>query len=315
MIYDYQKPAFEKLLSVAKACFAVQRQTLPIRVRTNTLIIGPSGTGKTHLAQAVATELEAEFLPVSVGEWILLGCSGRGTSHTWPLIARFLRRNSKKTGLVIFIDEIDKVGGQSTWENFLRAELYSLLDLKIFSGLAEGDDSILTADELAQAQDVFSNRTLLLAAGAFQQIWENRSRPSLGFGAMDAGNDETNLTHLATTLPRELTNRFRGDLIVLPQLRECDYRRMLVQSAEKIPVYFRETFLRLGYTRIPGAVACRQGCRFLEELMLDTIIEERSLLQMIENTVLIQSPVCPGDSATLHLEPLALPAPSAEPDA
>lgn len=313
MIYDYQKPAFEKLLAVAKACFAVQRQTLPIRVRTNTMIIGSSGTGKTHLAHAVATELGAEFLSVSVADWILLGCSGRGGSPTWPLIARFLRRNAKKTGLVIFVDEIDKIGGQSTWETFLRTEIYSLLDFKIPTGLNDGDDNILTADELAQAQDVFSNRTLILAAGAFQGIWENRSRPSLGFGAMDAGNDETNLSHLAATLPREVTNRFRSQLIVLPQLRECDYRRMLEQSAEKIPVYFRETFLRLGYTRIPGAVACRQGCRFLEELMLDTIIEERSLLQMMENTVL--KPVCLDDSALLLPKPLALPTPSAEPDA
>ncbi|MCX6972357.1 MAG: ATP-binding protein [Verrucomicrobia bacterium] len=277
------------------------------------MIIGSSGTGKTHLAHAVATELGAEFLSVSVADWILLGCSGRGGSPTWPLIARFLRRNAKKTGLVIFVDEIDKIGGQSTWETFLRTEIYSLLDFKIPTGLNDGDDNILTADELAQAQDVFSNRTLILAAGAFQGIWENRSRPSLGFGAMDAGNDETNLSHLAATLPREVTNRFRSQLIVLPQLRECDYRRMLEQSAEKIPVYFRETFLRLGYTRIPGAVACRQGCRFLEELMLDTIIEERSLLQMMENTVL--KPVCLDDSALLLPKPLALPTPSAEPDA
>jgi len=214
---------------------------------------------------------------------------------------------------VIFVDEIDKVGGQSTWESFLRAELYSLLDLKIFSGLAEGDESILTADELAQAQDVLSNRTLVLAAGAFQHIWENRNRPSLGFGAKDIGNSGTNLTHLATTLPRELINRFRSDLIVLPELRECDYRRMLEQSAEKIPAYFRKTFLMLGYQRIPGAVACRQGCRFLEELMLDTIIEEKT--QMLDNSVWKQATVCPDDSAILQPEPLALPAPCAEPDA
>jgi len=295
MIYDYQKSAFEKLLAVANACFAARRQTLPIRVRTNTMIIGSSGTGKTHLARAVATELGAEFLPVSIAEWILLGSSTRGRIPTWPVIFRFLQRHHKKAGLVVFVDEIDKVTGDSTWERFMRAEIFSLLDFKIPTGLNDDDGIELTPGALAQAQDVLSNRTLLLAAGAFQHIWENRSRPSLGFGAIAAGNSEINLTHLAATLPRELINRFRGDLIVLPELRECDYRRMLEQSAVKIPVCFRETFLRLGYTRIPGAVACRQGCRFLEELMLDTIIEEKS--QMMEDTVLEQEPVCPDDSA------------------
>ncbi len=312
MIYEHQRPAFNKLLTVAKACFAVQRQTLPIRVRTNTLIIGPSGTGKTHMAQAVATELGAEFLSVSVADWILLGCSGRGGSPTWPLIARFLRRNSQKMGLVIFVDEIDKIGGNSTWETFLRTEIYSLLDLKIPTGLNDGEDNVLTPHELAQAQDVFTNRSLLLAAGAFQDIWEKRGRPKLGFGAIGTTQEATDLNQLAATLPREATNRFRSDLIVLPELRECDYQRMLEQSAEKIPVYFRETFLKLGYQRIPGAVACRQGCRFLEELMLDTIIEEKNLLQLEGSPAFESDAACPIGSGLLLPSPLPAPFPDSD---
>jgi len=90
------------------------------------------------------------------------------------------------------------------------------------------------------------------------------------------------------TLPRELVNRFRSDLVVLPQLVETDYSRMLEQAAEGVPAYLRKTFLRLGYQRIPGAVMCRQGCRFVEELLLDTLIEERSLLLTVDN--LVQEP-------------------------
>jgi len=136
MIDDYQQAAFQKLLSVAKACFALQRHTLPIRPRTNTLIIGPSGTGKSHLARTVATELsamelEVEFHSVSVGEWVLLGCSGRGGTPSWPVIVRFLKRNHNKSGVVLCADEIDKVSGGTTSETFLRTEIFSLLDLRI----------------------------------------------------------------------------------------------------------------------------------------------------------------------------------------
>lgn len=308
MIYDYQLAAFDKLLSVAKACFAIQRHTLPIRPRTNTLIIGPSGTGKTHLARAVAAELEAEFLSVSVAEWILLGCTGRGGTPSWPVIVGFLKRNHKKSGLVLFVDEIDKVSGGTAWETLLRAETFSLLDLRIPTGLNDEDGTSLSDDELAKAQDVLSNRTLVLAAGAFQHIWEDRSRPTVGFGSVVTNTQETNLNHLAATLPRELVNRFRSDVIVLPQLQECDYRRMLEQSAEAVPVYLRNTFLRLGNQRIHGAVACQQGCRFLEELMLDTIIEEKSLLQLGDSP-------SPSDVDIGSAFPPALPAPSKEPDA
>ena len=313
MIYDYQKPAFEKLLSVAKACFAVQRQTLSIRVRTNTMIVGPSGAGKTHLARAVAEKCETEFLSVTLGEWIPLGCSGRGGVPTWPVIAKFLLRNRKAAGLVIFVDEIDKVSGTSTWETFLRTEVFSLLDFKIPIGI--NDDDLDCAEDLPQAQEALSNRTLILGAGAFQHIWENRGRASLGFGEPDSNGETIDLTLLAATLPRELTNRFRSDLVILPELLESDYRRILLQSAEGVPVYLRETFLRLGHLRIPSAVACRQGCRFLEELMLDTIIEEKSLLHLGDKPRLINDATCPCDPSFSSPDPLLLPAPSTEPDA
>jgi hypothetical protein len=136
---------------------------------------------------------------------------------------------------------------------------------------------------------MLKNRTLILGAGAFQKsLWECSSKPSIGF-CVDGvrGNkpkEQVNLT-LRETLPTELVNRFRATPVVLPQLIEIDYRRMLEQTAEGVPAYLRKTFLRLGYERISDAVVYRQGCRFVEELLIDTMIEERSLLQVVDNIV------------------------------
>lgn len=289
MILDYQIPSFEKLLALARACFGTSRRVLgSLRPRTNTLLIGPSGSGKTHLARTVANELGAAFLTVTVSEWILLGCTERGSKNTWPMIFDLLLENYNSDGVVILIDEIDKISYNTSWNQHVRNELHTFCDFQIPMGIKHGDtDPSLAVRQKAEA--VLKNRTLILGAGAFQHLWERSSKPNIGFGA-GRGDDirqkeQTNLTHLVETLPRELVNRFRSDLIVLPQLVEADYKRMLEQSAVEVPAYLRETFLRLGYQRIPGALMCQQGCRFVEELVMDTIMEERSMLKSVENLV------------------------------
>ena len=105
------------------------------------------------------------------------------------------------------------------------------------------------------------------------------SWPPVGFGGESlAAPVAPDPTDLVETLPRELVNRFRSELIVLPQLTETDYRRMLEQAASTVAPHLRASFLRLGIERIPKALKFRQGGRFVEELLLDSVMEERRML-------------------------------------
>ena len=84
-------------------------------------------------------------------------------------------------------------GNYSTWEQFLRAEAFRLLDFQLPAGLKdEVGDTVDDGDRII-AQEVLAERTLIIAAGAFQGIWEKRSRPTLGFGKPE--------TSLRTSLP------------------------------------------------------------------------------------------------------------------
>lgn len=294
LIFRHQRAAFDHLLSVARACFGMQRKSLPLRPRTNTLLVGPSGSGKNHLARAVAEASGAAFLALTAGQWIVLGANGRGAAITWSMIYCFLKRHENAEGVVILLDEIDKLSGgpgsstsSSGWGNYLKVELFSLLDLTIPTGLTDDEGNPMDEESLFRAQKVLSERTLILGAGAFQHIWEKRSRPTLGFAATNGSEGEsTDLNLLAETLGRETSNRFRSQLVVLPQLIEADYRRMLEMVGAQVPHYLRETFLRLGNDRIADALHNRQGCRYVEELLLDTIIQERAAVQVnhTENT-------------------------------
>lgn len=274
LILAHQKDAFERLLAVARARFAIDWKSLPVRPRTNTLIVGPSGSGKTHLANELAKTLDVPLLALSLGQWLPVGASDRSGVQTWPLILKFLLENESAPGAVIFLDEVDKLDGRTSWDQHLRTECYLLLDLK--TPPPRDSDDMLAADH-AKAARFLQNRALIVGAGAFQHLWDQEPKREAGFGAKPApASVPSDLSKLAATLPRELVNRFRSQLVVLPQLDEPDYRRMLEQAGALVPAYVQKAFYRIGEARIEEAVRCRQGCRFVEEVLLDAILEERA---------------------------------------
>jgi len=73
--------------------------------------------------------------------------------------------------------------------------------------------------------------------------------------------------------------------LILPQLEFRDYEEMLLRSADAMPAYLQKTFLDLGLSRIQKAVEARQGCRFVEELVLDTILQEREAMRVLSPQV------------------------------
>src|SRR5438105_2346733 len=77
---------------------------LGYRMTRGILLYGPSGTGKTLLAKAVATESEANFIPVKgpelLSKWV--GESERG-------IREIFKRARQASPCVIFFDEIDSI--------------------------------------------------------------------------------------------------------------------------------------------------------------------------------------------------------------
>lgn len=285
---EYQKPAFEKLLRICRAAQSAIRHQIPIKQRTNTLVIGSSGSGKTHLANAVANHFGEgggrsgiPMLHLSAHEWIPLGASSRGCEITWKQIARFLLDTSPITESlhgdaplsIIFVDELCKLTGTGDWNGYLLSELLSLCDKRFPLGIKDEDGDAFSAKQIERIKDVLTNRTLILAAGAFQHIWEDQSKSQMGFGRNVNITTEPNPTTLVGTLPRELINRFRSDIVILPQPQQSDYQDMLLRSSEVMPPEMQGEFLKLGESRIDRAIECRSGFRFIEELLLDFLVD------------------------------------------
>ncbi|MBI5553315.1 MAG: AAA family ATPase [Candidatus Diapherotrites archaeon] len=96
-----------------------------IRPPRGILLYGPSGTGKTMLARAVATESEANFIsikgPQLVSQWV--GESERG-------VRKVFKRARQVSPVVLFFDEIDSIAavrGHGTDSNVTERMLNQLL--------------------------------------------------------------------------------------------------------------------------------------------------------------------------------------------
>ena len=104
-------------------------ETLGHRMPRGILLHGPSGTGKTLLAKAVATQSEANFVsvrgPELLSKWV--GESERG-------IREIFRRARQASPCVIFFDEIDSIapvrgaGGETAVAERVVSQLLTELD-------------------------------------------------------------------------------------------------------------------------------------------------------------------------------------------
>ncbi len=302
LILPHQTEAFDRLCAVGRAVIHTNRSDLPIKLRPSVFVTGPSGSGKSHLARAVAESLGVPCFSVSVSEWILLSATRRATS-TWPELCRFLASTSAREGCVIFVDELDKLRGRDgygsggcEWTTFLLTEIFTLLDLRVpemMIGDSDDDDNSMYEITRRQAAKILQTKTLLIGAGAFQEIWATKP-PSIGFGSSSSSEMiMPNLNYLAKYVPEELIRRFSSQLVVLRPLREHDYHAMLATITPQLPAHWRNRFETMGRARIPEAARQFQGPRFFEELLLEVVVSTRQEMSapLIDTTVSIDEAV------------------------
>ena len=276
LIFPYQQAAYNRLCAIARATVYCNFADLPIKPRANVFMVAPSGSGKTHLAEAVANSMGLEYLPISVSEWIVMGASQRGASCTWPAICQFLVQSSKKDGYLVFLDELDKIGrlNQGDWSRYQTTEVFSLLDRRIPKNQNDSDGDKISDAKIHDAETILNTRTLIVAGGAFQEIWD--APDPIGFGAEPgASTPMPDLNLLARYIPPELSKRFGSQIVMLPRLLETDYSEMLDRILPSLPSHWRSRYEKLARAGIPEATRLAQGPRYFEELLLEVAVQER----------------------------------------
>ena len=133
-------------------------------LRGGLLLYGPPGTGKTFIAKAIAGELGAKFLTVTVAD-VLNSFIGESEKN----VQRLFARARKHAPCVLFLDELDSIGGKrsmygssATWMRGVVNQLLLELD-----GVGSQNDGVFV---LAATNHPWDVDDALMRPGRFDRV-------------------------------------------------------------------------------------------------------------------------------------------------
>jgi ATP-dependent Clp protease ATP-binding subunit ClpX len=270
--------------------------------KSNILLIGPTGSGKTHIARNLAEILSVPFTTVDATEYTEAGYYGKDVEVMISDLLFKANHSVEDTQRgIIFIDEVDKIARRSQGarngagsrdiggEGVQQALLKLLEGREVFVPM-----NVTQAWNKSDFVQIDTKDILFICAGTFSDLHEygDGGARALGFGAEEAVRKARRRITVKELVDFGMLAEFLGRLPVMVQLNalgEEDLLRVLTEPPDSVLREFRELLafdeIELDFTQ----EALRAVVRFSVEKGLGAR-GLRSILEHVMSDVMFEAP-------------------------